>query len=602
MTDLDPRCTFDTFVVGPANRLASAAARRAAESPGKSYNPLFLYSASGLGKSHILMAISYHLGRLKPDTKVVYEATEGYLEGLTKALEAGKEGELRDRYKDLDVLLLDDVQFLTGQTQAQEMLLRTLDVMTGSDKQVVLASDRAPADINGLDARLVSRFSGGLIVDIGVPEYETRVAIMRKKAEEQGASLEPGVAELIARHPFKNVRELQGRLNRILAIQELEDRAVTVEDVERILGNKSTSDGPANSDEFGEFLGDITDTMAVTIDGQEAGWRKALRDMAEEAEGLGVSASRVRRLMDGDVEPVNVDGVIEEFRQDVTRLRQIRSELDDVGNPWHEAAEAVLRDPERLEEAESLLASACERVREFPVVPDGPTLHQLSPAFSPLAVRSAERLVVAERPDYNPLYITCREGGGGLALLRAAARTLTQRRPDSVIGLISAAEFAEDFIRALSAGVAGAWRERWWTVELLLMHGIETFSDTERAQDEVFHLFETLKRRGARILLASAGPPSELEGIDERLRSRFEGGLVLEVDTTKSLDELEEAAASVPDEAPEKQLEADPAILTPVTEELAGGLEGGRRAGGARADRGCGGGAVRKRARGDTSR
>src|SRR5690606_2614016 len=187
MTDLDPKLTFDAFVVGPANRLASAASRRAAESPGTSYNPLFIYSGSGLGKSHLLHAVAHQARKGNPRLRVHYQTLEGYLLELTQALESGTRDAIRDRYRDLDILLLDDVQFLAGQKEAQETLLGTLDALTASGSQIVLASDRPPAEINGLDARLVSRFSGGLIVDIGTPEYETRVAIIRRKVDEQGS-------------------------------------------------------------------------------------------------------------------------------------------------------------------------------------------------------------------------------------------------------------------------------------------------------------------------------------------------------------------------------------------------------------------------------
>ena len=197
MADLDPRFTFENFVVGPANRLASAAARRAAESPGTSYNPLFIYSASGLGKTHILGSIARYAARNHPEWTVIYQTLEGFLAELTEQLGEGEA--FRSSYDGLDILLMDDVQFLTGQAQAQEMLLRTIDNLTGAGKQVVLASDRPPTEIDGLDSRLRSRFEGGLLVDIGPPEYETRIAIIRKQAEARGQPLNPGVAEVVGR-------------------------------------------------------------------------------------------------------------------------------------------------------------------------------------------------------------------------------------------------------------------------------------------------------------------------------------------------------------------------------------------------------------------
>jgi chromosomal replication initiator protein len=276
MTDLDPKLTFASFVVGPANRLASAAAKRAADSPGTSYNPLFLYSASGLGKSHILNAIANQASKNATDGEVVYMALEKYLAELEAALEAGDGDGFKDRHSDLAILLLDDVQFLTSQPEAQEMFLRTLDEFSTAGSQIVLASDRPPADINGLDARLLSRFSGGLIVDIGVPEYETRVAIIRKRAEARGQSLDFGVAEALGRTPFRNVRELGGALNKIFATQDLEERQVSTAGIAAMMGE----------DKLGPVTGGIDDdvylrlgTMAYKDNDRDVAlllWRRAL--------------------------------------------------------------------------------------------------------------------------------------------------------------------------------------------------------------------------------------------------------------------------------------------------------------------------------------
>jgi chromosomal replication initiation ATPase DnaA len=167
---------FDNFVVGPGNRLATAAAWRVAGAPGESYNPFFIYSSSGLGKSHILNGIVHYAARVHPDFCVVYVTVESFLNELTQAVQTGSEQGLRQRYEELHILLLDDVQFFTGQNEAQEMLLRLLGGMSKSGGQVVLASDRPPAEINGLDERLLTRFSGGLIVDIAAPEYERAIS------------------------------------------------------------------------------------------------------------------------------------------------------------------------------------------------------------------------------------------------------------------------------------------------------------------------------------------------------------------------------------------------------------------------------------------
>jgi len=539
MTDLDPRLTFDTFVVGPANRLATAAARRAADSPGASYNPLFIYSPSGLGKSHILMAIAHHSDRVNPDDRVLYQTMEGYLDELAQALEGGQRDDLKERYGELDFLLLDDVQFLSGQPEAQELLLRTLDALSVSGSQIVLASDRPPSEIDGLDDRLLSRFSGGLIVDIAPPEYETRVAIVRRKVEERGASLEEGVAEAIARHPFQNVRELAGALNRVLAVQDLEERRVTADEVGSLVGVEKSKSGEADGDDFDDFLSEVSTDLETTVAAQEEPWRVELRELAEEMEAAGFRADRIHRLVARDDEPDDLEGIVRGVRERVERLREIERELEEAGNPWPDAASSVLKDPERLDEAEALLASARERARPFPEVPEGPGLDELEGRLPPLAVKAARQLVTADRPEYNPLFVWDPAGEAARRLLEATARTFVEERDGGGrVAMISVAEFAEEFIEALSSGVAGAWRERWWDVELLLVHGAEALSQTERAQDEFFHLFEALKRREARVMLAADRAPGGIESIDDRLRTRFEGGLVLE------LDEADETATA----------------------------------------------------------
>jgi chromosomal replication initiator protein len=540
MTDLDPKLTFDSFVVGPSSRLANAAARRAAESPGTSYNPLFLYSASGLGKSHILSAIAHHCSKNAPDRKVEYLTSEQYLEELADALAQGDRDAFRGKFEDLDILLLDDVQFLAGQPEAQELLLRTLDLLSTSGSQIVLASDRPPADINGLDARLVSRFSGGLIVDIGNPEFETRVAIIRKKAEERGMVLQAGVAESLARYPFRNVRELGGALNKVFATQDLEGRAVTAEEVAALMGSDMTpgdvTPGDVAEGDFGAFLEGLTGAVAETVQAKEPPWRRAFREAMDAAEREGYSAQRLR-ARESEGEPAEWQRIVEQFRADVHRLREIGQELARLGNPWTEQARDVLREPDRLHEAESLLLSVRERQRPFPELGPGPGLEKLKD-YPTIALKAAQQLVAVEKPQYNPLYIWSEPVDRGRTLLGATGRSFHSTNPEARMAVTSAQEFAEDFIRALGEGVAGAWRERWWTLDLLLVHGLEALSETERAQDEFFHLFEALKRRGARVMLVADRPPARIANIDERLRSRFEGGLVLEVEAGAGTGDL----------------------------------------------------------------
>ncbi|MGD8287947.1 MAG: DnaA/Hda family protein, partial [Gemmatimonadota bacterium] len=297
------------------------------------------------------------------------------------------------------------------------------------------------------------------------------------------------------------------------------------------------------SDEFGSFLNELASSVAEAVEKTEEPWRKAIRESIESADRQGYSVHRLEAYQ-GEKEPEDWQEMVEQFKADIQRLREIDNELERLGNPWPEAAQGVLMDPDRLDEAEALLASVRERQRAFPELGDGPMLHDLS-GFDAMALQAAAQLVGEEKPEYNPLFVWSSNEALGRTLLAAVGRTYKESFPDQRMAVASISHFSEDFIRALAEGVAGAWRERWWTVDLLLVHGIQDLSQTERAQDEFFHLFEALKRRGARMMLVADRAPSNVESIDDRLRSRFEGGLVLELTAGDAADlELVEQAAA----------------------------------------------------------
>lgn len=232
---LDPRFTFDSFVVGPANQLAVGAARRVAEAPGSEYNPLFIQGASGLGKTHLLVAIGHDVGA-RGSVPAVYRTAERFVEDIAGALGTGDWSAVRGRLPDGGVLLIDDAQLLGGRREAQEGLVVAFDEHVDAGGQLVLAANRPPYEIAGLDERLVSRLAGGLIVDLTAPDHATRVEIARRVASERGVTLSPAVHQVLARVAFTNVRELQGAVTRLLAVQELERRDVAAEEVGELLG------------------------------------------------------------------------------------------------------------------------------------------------------------------------------------------------------------------------------------------------------------------------------------------------------------------------------------------------------------------------------
>jgi chromosomal replication initiator protein len=226
---LNPRFTFETFVVGSSNQFAHAAARAVAESPSRSYNPLFLYGGVGLGKTHLMHAIAHEILQRSPGARVAYLSAERFLNELINALRFEKMHEFKRRYRELDVLLMDDVQFIAGKDSTQEEFFHTFNALHEAQKQIVVTSDALPKEIPTLEERLRSRFEWGLIADIQSPDLEMKVAILRKKAAAEKVEVPNDVALFIAGTVKSNVRELEGRLNRVLAFASLTGKRISVE-------------------------------------------------------------------------------------------------------------------------------------------------------------------------------------------------------------------------------------------------------------------------------------------------------------------------------------------------------------------------------------
>ncbi|MEE2778524.1 MAG: chromosomal replication initiator protein DnaA [Acidobacteriota bacterium] len=225
----DPRYSFDTFVVGSSNQLAYAAARAVAERPGRSYNPLFLYGGVGLGKTHLLYAMGLEIQRRNPCLRIKYLPTEQFVNELINSIRFDRTVAFRERYRTIDVLMVDDIQFLANKERTQEEFFHTFNTLYTSQKQIILSSDSSPRDIPTLQERLRSRFEWGLIADIGSPDLETKVAILRRKAETERLPLPDDVALFIARQVKSNIRELEGLLNRVLAFSALTGRPLDLE-------------------------------------------------------------------------------------------------------------------------------------------------------------------------------------------------------------------------------------------------------------------------------------------------------------------------------------------------------------------------------------
>ncbi|NIP83743.1 MAG: ATP-binding protein, partial [Gemmatimonadetes bacterium] len=350
--DLDPRFTFDSFVVGDANRPVVDAARRAAV-PGAADNPLLICGGSGLGKTHLLNAIGHRAQRLH-SVEVAF-VTVDHLSGRLDEAPAGGAG-LEVPLEETGLLLVDDIQLMEGQPEPQERLLRAWDALSARGGQVVLTSDRDTDRLDDLDDRLRRRLAGGLTVDISPPDYETRVAIAHRKAEERGEPLADGVCEALARIPFTNIRELKGSLNRLIAIQELEDRTVAPGEVAGLLGVTGAEDGPAE-----------TEAGAGAEDAEGAAERR-LAEAIRAWDGKGYRTGRLEGALIGALTPEEAAEIVRRFERDVERLREVEERIRSLEPESADVARELLRDPARITEAESLLADVRRR-RELPPSP-----------------------------------------------------------------------------------------------------------------------------------------------------------------------------------------------------------------------------------------
>jgi len=241
--DFNPQFSFDNFVVGPSNRFAHGAAIAVSNNPGQVYNPLFIYGPPGVGKTHLLYAIANGIRKQKPDANIVYIKGDQFTIELIAAIQSGKNIEFRSKYREADLFLIDDVQFIAGKESTQEEFFHTFNKLYEEHKQIVMTSDRKPSDMLTLEDRLKSRFEWGLLADIQPPDYETRMAIIKKKATSLGLELPDDVCNYIAVNVTSNVRQIEGTVKKILAYRDLNGMELTLENVTRVINDMFKSEG-----------------------------------------------------------------------------------------------------------------------------------------------------------------------------------------------------------------------------------------------------------------------------------------------------------------------------------------------------------------------
>src|SRR5688572_2880288 len=539
---VDARHKFENFVTGSANRLAVAAARAVAEQPGLTYNPLFIYSGSGLGKTHLMGAIGNLVQQREPKLGVEYITLEDFVEQLHAAVASNESERFKQRYGRVDVLLLDDMQFLTGRRETQSELLRLLNALQGTGRQVVMTSDRPPAEIPDVDERLITRLSGGLIVDIGAPDYETRIAILRARCDERGVRFQSGVLEELATLEFSNIRELNGALNKIIATQTLGGDHVRPEQVRpmfphlapRNSGGRQAARTPAGAAtnpgqdpnlDFQTFVTDIASAVAEHVDP----WKVKVAEAVAYWAGEGYRTAMLERLLHNAGPKTDFEGTLRQYFAAIEQLRALEDRANTIDPSL--GANEVFRDPERLPDAEALVSRAL--VDATP--PPAPSAEFARSDFevgpsNQLAVRAADAVIEEPGKRYNPLFIHGPSGVGKTHLVNALGNELINVSGGAaVVACVSAQQFMDELIAAMQDGSVDRFRNRYRGADALIIDDVQFVAGKERTQEELFHVFNALHSEGKQLVFASDRQPAELDGLEERLRSRFEGGLVVEM-------------------------------------------------------------------------
>ena len=629
MSTLQGGHRFDALVVGTANRTAVTAGRAVASAPGSAYNPLLIYARPGMGKTHLLGAIAHQVLAVNPSAKIEFLTLDEFVEGFHAALSTGRSDEYRARFGAADLLLLDDIQFLSRRLEMQAELLRVLDVMLAGQKQVVLTSDRAPGEIESLDDRLLTRFAGGLVLDIAQPDYETRVAILQRKAEERGATFPDGVLEAVASLAIESVRELVGAVNRLVAFQAVSAAPLDAAQARRLIGGPPAavaadelvleqaeslefaaaghpelahavgetrrvladglpgvmlgqsdllgdagddlaphdqgergneppdfglpgaphefSDGreaagprvpaapdklneglagkpalQADRDEFGDFLTDLAATLARQVDP----WRARVGEAILRWEGEGFRTYRLERLLE-DPEPPDPESVMIQYEADAEQLLELRAEAESLAPEMASAAQ--LTDPGNMAAAEAHM----QRVREGAVPPAGPAEHwQLDDLIegpgNRMAVRAALAAIAEPGHKYNPIVVVGGSGVGKTHLLHGIGNALALAS-DGHVACLSAHDFTQELIEAIDRDGITAWRNRYRRCSALLLDDVHLIAGKERTQEELFLLFNLFLESNRQLGFASAVPLADLSGVEPRLLTRLEGGLVVEL-------------------------------------------------------------------------
>ncbi len=579
LNDYQPRAhfKFDSFIVGNSNRFAFAACKSVAQSPGTIYNPIFIYGGVGLGKTHLLCAIGNFVRSQRPDAVVVYITIDQLCKELLTAVEKSAVDAFNERFRNVDCILIDDIGFLQEKETLQQELVRFFDNVVTRKKQIAMTSDRPPRELNTLLERLRSRIEGGLIVDIQLPEFETRVAIIQKKIEtDHMQTLAEDVVYAIADRYKTNIRELEGAFNKVVAYSSILQKTVTVNHLPDIFPNfnerpdskksaqpesaltktgsaatksqpkqeletelQDLADSIASDADLHTFFEDVTGNVTETIakKEQEMAEKEKFRRKIYIWQMKGFIITRLEKVMNSDLEDVR--RVFNEYTEDVNRLIELQKNIacmDNTDGFYNELRqiEDTLFDPDQLKDIEKRLEHISYRIQkrfEFrqTLQLDSDIRDFIVSDANRLAFSMAETIISHPAERFNPLFIHGQLDTGKTFLLQAIGNEVFRKHPPLNVCYIHSKDFTSWLIDAIKNGKVNEFVDYYKEVDFLLFDDIQLLRGKEQTQEEFFHVFNALIAANKQIVISADRPPQYLLTFDERLRSRFKSGLVVEL-------------------------------------------------------------------------